>query len=111
MSWLPGCGGYYEDQAWDDYNADFDTFTTSPRHRATTPRQFTPDPDYYHDWFTYKEIKHETDKAWLLVMTDNTEVWMPKSLCHEHDEDDNTLLLHKTIAEEIIKTQRERRRR
>ena len=27
------------------------------------------------------ELKHETEKAWLLIMDDDSEVWCPKSQC------------------------------
>ena len=30
---------------------------------------------------TVKSIKHETDKAWLAILEDNSEVWFPKSQC------------------------------
>lgn len=28
-----------------------------------------------------KSVKHETDKAWLAILTDDSEVWFPKSQC------------------------------
>jgi len=34
----------------------------------------------------FKSIKHETSKAWLTILKDDSEVWFPKSQCSMKDE-------------------------
>ncbi len=49
--------------------------------------------DYYSDWDAYDDqepkmvtldvhnVKAETDKAWLMVLGEDMEWWLPKSMC------------------------------
>ena len=46
--------------------------------------------------YTYDEIKHETDKAWLLEMGDS-ESWFPKSQC-KIDKDEKKIIMPAWLA-------------
>ena len=44
---------------------------------------FNRDPLYYHRLLTFKEIKHNTDKAVLIVTEEGEEQWLPLSICKQ----------------------------
>lgn len=51
----------------------------------------------------YDELLHQTEKAWLFLMEDNKEQWIPKSL-GELDEDAKTVTVPEywALKEELI---------
>ena len=47
----------------------------------------------------FDELKHETEKAYLFVI-DEEEVWIPKSVCEEVDEELNIVEIQEWFAEQ-----------
>ena len=71
--------------AFEDWDRGFDEGCS----RAWGKRgksSFSPDPLHYHRKLHFKAIQAETEKAYLLRLSNDVGVWVPKSICRHLEE-------------------------
>ena len=71
--------------AFEDWDRGFDE--GCPRACGKRGKSsFSPDPLYYHRKLHFKAIQAQTEKAYLLRLSDDVGVWVPKSICRHFEE-------------------------
>lgn len=62
-----------------------------------------PNPLFYFTKMSYVSIVAETEKAHLIELRDNVEVWFPKSLCKEWDFENKTVYIYTKVLKKNVK--------
>ena len=77
--------------AFDSYDRSQDKgFINRKTHRNFNV--FERDPLFYHRKIEFLEIEHETEKAYLLKISEQEGVWVPKSICKKKTK--NSMYVH-----------------
>ena len=82
--------------AFDSYDRSQDEgFINRKTHRNLNV--FERDPLFYHRKIEFLKIEHETEKAYLLKISEQKGVWVPKSICKKKTK--NSMYVHTATFE------------
>ena len=59
------------------------------------------DPLFYHAKLEFLEIKHETDKAYCMLLKNDEVLWIPKSICKSLNLNNKTVFVHRRTFKSI----------
>lgn len=59
------------------------------------------DPNYYHDWVNIESLVFETKKAYLIKLTSDLEIWVPKKIIKKIE--DKRIYVHLNTFTSILK--------